>query len=206
MGLRDQLTYKPMRYYIYMYIDPVSLEPFYVGKGKNSRWRLYKHENISNLGLRRKIAKARRTSHEVIIDIVIDELDESAAFIYERALIAVIGRRDLGTGPLFNLTNGGEGTTGPRLNFIPWNKGKTLSPEHLQKISDTLKGRIFSEEHRRKISESGCKNPGKRGSVEWIRKQRESHLGQPAWNKGKKHSKETRQKISEALKKRNKND
>lgn len=61
-----------------------------------------------------------------------------------------------------------------------WNKGIKLSEEHKQKISKKLKGRNLSEETRKKMSLS------KKGKVGlWI---------------GKKHSEETKKKISELAK------
>ena len=57
---------------------------------------------------------------------------------------------------LCNQTNGGEGTSGLK-----------LSKEHKAKISLKLKGR-----------------EGKKPSAETLKKLRESHLGQVAWNKG----------------------
>jgi len=43
-----------------------------------------------------------------------ENLSEDEAFTVEVALIAAIGRQDLGRGPLLNLTDGGEGATGTR--------------------------------------------------------------------------------------------
>lgn len=59
-------------------------------------------------------------------------------------------------------------------------KGKHLSGEARRKVSEARKGKKFSEEHRKKLSEA--------------------HKGQPAWNKGKHLSAETRDKISESKK------
>lgn len=39
-------------------------------------------------------------------------LSEAEAFQHEKYLIAVLGRKDLGTGILRNMTNGGEGSSG----------------------------------------------------------------------------------------------
>jgi len=92
-----------------------------------------------------------------------------------------------------------------RLKISESNKGKRLTPEHIQKLKDA----------KQNISE------------ETIKKMRDSHLGQIPWNKGKKlgegkkhseeskvkmsnakigkpRSEETKRKISEALKKRKK--
>ena len=81
---------------------------------------------------------------------------------------------------------------------IPWNKGKKgkpLSEEARQKISESLKGRTLSEEHRRKLSEAG---KGKKPSEETRRKMSEAHKSEKHHNYGKLLSEETRRKISEA--------
>ena len=80
------------------------------------------------------------------------------------------------------------------------NKGAHHSDETIKKISESQKGKKrtpLSEEHRKKISES---RKGITLSEETIRKLSESHKGRTAWNKGKKHTQETKKKISESLK------
>jgi hypothetical protein len=81
--------------------------------------------------------------------------------------------RDMGY-ELANLTDGGEGTFGLK-----------LSDKHKAKISLKLKGR-----------------EGKKPSAETLVKLRESHLGQTAWNKGKKGlSKQTPESIAKRVSK-----
>ena len=58
-------------------------------------------------------------------------------------MIAVLGRKDLGTGILRNMTDGGEGCS-----------GRVLSEETKKKLSDSHKGKKFTEEHKRKLSEA----------------------------------------------------
>ena len=64
---------------------------------------------------------------------------------------------------------------------------KSKHPEVRRKISESHKGKTLSEEHRQKISEAtrGENNP---------------RYGQPGWNRGKSTPEETRRKISEAKK------
>ena len=96
------------QFYAYIYHDDTV--PIYVGKGKGKRaWchltRSDKHP------LTNKLAKMKREGREPRIQII-DAPDEVAAFEMEELLIAMIGRRDLVTGPLLNLTDGGEGSSG----------------------------------------------------------------------------------------------
>ncbi len=70
-------------------------------------------------------------------------------------------------------------------------KGRVVAPETKAKISAAQKGRKMPEERRLKLI-------GKKASPETLKKLRESHLGIPAWNKGKPFSEAARQKMSAA--------
>lgn len=69
------------------------------------------------------------------------------------------------------------------------NSVEKFTDEVKKKISLSLKGHICSKETRKKISESNkgkvSPNKNKKMSVEQIEKNRKSHLGQVAWNKGR---------------------
>jgi hypothetical protein len=93
-------------YYCYLYFDPTTDQAIYIGKGHANRAfehlkRKDKHYFV------RKIQKLVREGHEPVIKAKTG-LTEEQAFMYEKLLIAVFGRHDLGTGTLLNLTNGGE--------------------------------------------------------------------------------------------------
>jgi hypothetical protein len=75
--------------------------PYYIGKGKDNRAyrRRYKGE-----------VRAPKDKSRIIF--LKQNLTEEEAFKHEIYMIAVFGRKDLGTGILRNKTNGGEGASG----------------------------------------------------------------------------------------------
>ena len=176
-------------YYIYFHINPLKNEIFYVGKGKDKRaWSKSKRSNYW-----KNIVK----KYGFIVDVVEDNLTEDEAFEREIFYIRKIGRKDLKTGPLVNLTDGGEGGI-----------NKILSNEHRERISKSLKGnkraqgKKLSDEHKEKIGQ---------GSKNRIRdNEYRNNLSIAAKNRkvnsmsGKKHSEETKLKMSESAKNRNK--
>jgi hypothetical protein len=103
-------------FYTYVYKDPRPTkfcQPVYVGKGQDRRaWAHWEKQVKHNPGFGNFLALLRREKLEPIIEIVKDGLDEAEAFYEEIRLIAEYGRRDLKTGTLFNLTDGGEGAVG----------------------------------------------------------------------------------------------
>jgi hypothetical protein len=90
-------------YYVYAYIRETDSDsakagtPYYIGKGKGKR-RFEKHK----VGLPKK-------EYNIIL---FDNLLELGAFTLERNLIRWYGRKDLGTGILYNRTSGGDGGSG----------------------------------------------------------------------------------------------
>ena len=83
-------------------------------------------------------------------------------------------------------------------------KGSTHSEEAKQKNAEWHKGRKYSEETKALLSElrTGESNPfyGKHHDPETIEKNRQAHLGKPAWNKGVPMSDEMKKKLSHARK------
>lgn len=109
---------------VYIYFDPtvpsnyniLSQEyqylPIYVGKGNIQQKRKYKHYKNKNTRLGRKINKLLKTGIDPVLKTVFITDNEKEALDMEMKLITEIGRCDLKTGPLYNLTEGGEGTSG----------------------------------------------------------------------------------------------
>lgn len=178
-------------FYVYVYLrskDSATAPagtPYYVGKGKGRRAfesnRKYKPKDPNCI---------------VLIE---QNVTEAEAFDLERLVISMLGRKDIGTGILWNRTDGGEGISGAILSeetkakMSNSRKGKRLSEETKRKISKSHKGktqRPRSEETKIKIS---LANKGKKLSETHIKKIVAVHTG-------KIRSEETKMKISIAKK------
>lgn len=105
------------RFYVYVYRDPrprKALQPIYVGKGTARDARADRHwrRGADNAMLARILAKIRGCGLSPVIEIIAWFDNEADAFSLEGSLIAKFGRRDTGAGPLANMTDGGEGSSG----------------------------------------------------------------------------------------------
>ena len=205
-----------MEYYTYAYLREDGT-PYYIGKGKGKRI-------IGTAG--RRCKKPKDPNRIIFLK---KNLTEEEAFKHEIYMIAVLGRKDLGTGILRNRTNGGDGTSGrilseqTRRKIGESNTGKEVSQETRRKIRMKLKGRKASEETRQKISKmqkgnpapcsfSGCKHTeeskrkiseskvGKKRSEETKQKLRVANSGENSPRWKKPHTQESKAKISESHK------
>jgi len=88
-----------MHYYTYAYLRE-DKTPYYIGKGNGGR--IYKKGSG-------EVNPPKDKSRVIYLK---QNLTEEEAFKHEVYMIAVLGRKDLGTGILRNKTNGGEGTSG----------------------------------------------------------------------------------------------
>jgi len=162
-------------FYVYGHYKTNENIPFYIGKGGGRRAHSKNHRSLlwNNI--------VNKYGYE--IKFIVRNVSEGDSFWLEERLIKAFGRIDLGTGPLINFTNGGEGMS-----------GHVCSEETKRKMSEARRGGTHSEETRRKISEA---NKGKKLSEETRRKLSEAH-------RGKKHSEESKRKMSETKKKKEK--
>ena len=149
---------------VYRHIRLDKNQPFYIGIGDNETRAYVKHgrNNFWN-----KIIN--KTEYKV--EILFDDLTWDSAQEKEIELISLYGRKDIGTGVLVNLTDGGENP--PRMighKFQSGEKnsnfGKKHTEERKMKISLSLIGKKRPEEVKDKISET--------------------LKGHTPWNKGKK--------------------
>ena len=90
----------PNRFYTYAYLRE-DRTPYYIGKGQTNR-----------LFYKSKSGDIKPPKDKSRIIFLKQNLTEEEAFKHEIYIIAVFGRKDLGTGILRNRTNGGDGVSG----------------------------------------------------------------------------------------------
>jgi hypothetical protein len=148
-------------YYTYAFLREDGT-PYYIGKGTANR--IYDN--------RRLVRFPKDLSRRIFLK---KNLTEEEAFKHEIYMIAVFGRKDLGTGILHNKTNGGEGMSGHRhsnetkekmrqrglnrseeykIKMSNSLKGRKLSPESIEKMKKSLRGRKHNEDVKQRIKDS----------------------------------------------------
>ena len=142
-------------YYVYCYKHPLTLDPFYIGKGSKDRSTFHLRLISANLHKNRyfsNVVKQLKTQNlEPIIEIIKDNLSEQEAYDLEFQLIEKFGRRLYDKdGILCNLSKGGIGPLGYKHSTETKNKLKiikqNISSETKKKMSDSHKGKIQSPE------------------------------------------------------------
>jgi len=171
-------------YYTYAYLREDGT-PYYIGKGKGRRAYTHHHHRCA-------------VPSEDRILFLKKGLTNEEAIRHEIYLISVLGRKDLGTGILRNLTDGGEGTHNvsplSRQKMSEAQKGNTKgrnvkwSDEDKKRMSEQRKGRKLSEETKRKMS---AVRKGRKLSDEHRQNISKSRMGIEPWNKGLKRCSKT---------------
>jgi hypothetical protein len=132
------------KFYVYGHINPQTGEVFYIGKGSGNR---------KDSKYKRSIWWNNYVNKYGFESIIFEEnLTEKDALEIEKYWIDRIGRKHLGTGPLINMTGGGDGTTSDRF----------ISEEFIIKCSNRMKGNKIN--NGRKHCKSINDKKGKKGS------------------------------------------
>jgi hypothetical protein len=132
-------------YYTYAFLRE-DKTPYYIGKGRGKR--IYSKN--------RAIKPPKDKSRIIFLK---KNLTEAEAFKHEVYIIFVLGRKDLGTGTLRNLTNGGEGSSGhikseeSKKKIGGAQSGKTLTEKTKKKMSVAKSGVPKTEEWKQAMSE-----------------------------------------------------
>ena len=115
--------FRMKEFYVYVYLDPRKVgifcyeelkfgyEPFYIEKGKKNRW----NNGIKDKRKCLKISKIKSIIDDGFYPIIMKldiNLTEHEAFNKEIDYIKKIGRKNIKSGPLTNMTDGGDGTSG----------------------------------------------------------------------------------------------
>jgi len=171
------LLIEDKRFYLYIYLDPLKpgnycynlhgrtflflYEPFYVGIGKGNRCydhlseakrdNLYKNYSSHKKHRIKKILDLNETPNIIKL---IENISRNLAEKFEILLINLIGRRNLNSGPLTNLAEGGAGDFAPGVlkpkNESPYILWKRKIDEYYTKerkkefgFANTLEGYIL---------------------------------------------------------------
>jgi hypothetical protein len=117
--------------YVYRHIRLDKNEPFYIGIGSEKTDRASVFTRAYEKARRSEMWKSIVAKSDYEVEILFSNVPPAFAKQKEIELISLYGRKDLGTGCLANMTDGGDG----------------------------LNNRVFTEEYRRKLSEAAKKRP-----------------------------------------------
>lgn len=132
-------------FYVYAHINPITLKPFYIGKGKGNRFNSIHDRSV--------VWKNYVDKYGFISIKLVDGIDNKMASEIEKQYIKKYGFKKLG-GSLVNLTNGGEGgNTFDPVGGKNWNSGKTgiYKPESLEKMRAFRLGKKLSPQLKEKV-------------------------------------------------------
>jgi hypothetical protein len=164
-----------MKYYTYAYLREDGT-PYYIGKGSGKR------KTVLHKGRKKKVVIGIPSEDRILV--LKDNLTEEDAFKHKKYMIAILGRKDIGTGILRNTTDGGEGASGHKKS----EEWKKMQSEFLKKNNPMYNPDIIEKMRKSKI--------GSKQSQETINKRAETikNMG------GVKLTEEQRKRISEGNK------
>lgn len=133
-------------FYVYGYFEPSTGNCLYIGKGTGTRaWEHFAESSRDRATAFHKHLDTLLECNIIPLVVLISTgLAEQDAYELEKWLIRLIGRRDKGTGPLLNSTNGGEGVRGT-------NAGSPRSLATRRKISASRKANPMLEQQTRML-------------------------------------------------------
>lgn len=167
----------PDGYYVYFYLRTDGT-PYYVGKGKGVRaWVNHRTKNKKS-GLFNGVQTPSDLQRIVIVH---HQLTLVGSLALERRWIRWYGRKDIGTGILRNLTDGGDGGDNPSPETIEKGAAKRrgvkkgpASTTRVERYKESVKGKVWWNNGEIKVSAVKCPGP------EWVRGK-----GIKIWNNGK---------------------
>jgi hypothetical protein len=143
--------------YVYRHIRLDKNEPFYIGVAcnkKNNYLRAYEKSTRSEWW-KKIVAKT-----EYKVEIIFDDLTKEEAKQKEIEFIKLYGRSDLNLGTLVNMTDGGDGlinrvfTLEYRAKLSNAAKNRVMSEAQKEKLRQLRLGTTISQEHKDKISKT----------------------------------------------------
>lgn len=168
-------------WYVYRHIREDKNQPFYIGIGCTKNYSRSKSVHRRNVLWKNIINKTSWYS-----EILMDNLTKAEACKKEIEFIQLYGRRELTTGELTNMTNGGEGSSG----HIPSENTRNIMKKRMIGKNNPFYGKKHSNETIKKLSELH-----KKGNLSEKTLQKMSFS-----STGKRHSEKTKKKIGDAIK------
>ena len=208
-----------LHFYVYVYLDPrkpgkfkygeyeFEYEPFYVGKGEGDRFRRHLTEyQLVHDKNKLKVHKIKKIikeigKHPIVIKFK-DNISEKESFELETKMIITIGRKDLGKGPLTNLTDGGEGISGHVMTEGQKEilRNRAITKETRKRISKANKGRKCKWACKNKEECESLRKQGETFHKKYISGKIKSRDGKNNSNFGNKWSKEQKEEASKKVK------
>lgn len=166
-------------FYVYLHINKLNGNPFYVGKGTGDR--------CNNVASRNNYWKNTVNLYGYDILLLEENLSEEKSFELEKYWINRIGRKDLKNGLLVNNTNGGEGSSGykhresSRIKMSESRKGIPTSVKQKEKVGKIYRNK-FGSDHNRSKSVICVETRNKYGSMSEASRELNIHVSSVSWS------------------------